>query len=83
MRFDSLVARLVEDFNIYPRARDIQGRPAPSPGPNIDFRGALPTGFKGANLPGIAPDAGQPTLIKVSKKKKKKSFNTSKKGVVS
>ena len=72
MRFDSLIARLLEDFNIYPQAKNIQGRPAPSPGPNINFRGPLPTGFKGANLPGIAPDPGQTVLVKVSKKKKKK-----------
>jgi hypothetical protein len=71
MRFDNLVIRLLEDFNVYPRARDIGGRPAPSPGPNIDSRGALPTGFKGANLPGIAPDPGQTVFVKVPKKKEK------------
>ena len=81
MRFDDLVASLLEDFNVYPQARNIGGRPAPSPGPNINVRGALPSGFKGANLPGIAPDPGQTVLIKVSKRKKK-LLNTSKKRVV-
>lgn len=71
MRFDNLVASLLEDFNVYPQARNIGGRPAPSPGPNINVRGALPSGFKGANLPGIAPDPGQTVLVKVPKKKKK------------
>lgn len=73
MKFDTLITRLIEDFNVYPQAKNIQGRPAPAPGPNINFRGPTPQGFKGANLPGIAPDAGQTVLIKLPKKKKKKS----------
>jgi len=70
MKFNSVVSKILEDFNIYPQARNIQGRPPPSPGPNVDFRGPQPTGFKGANIPGIAPDSGEGILIKVNKKKK-------------
>lgn len=69
--FDCTVAQILEDFNVYPRSKHIQGRPAPAPGPNIDMRGALPSGFKGANLPGIAPDPGSIILVKLPKKKKK------------
>ena len=59
-----------EDFNIFPRSRAIQGRPMPSPGPNVNFTGPLPTGFKGAGPVGIAPGAETPVKIKISKKKK-------------
>jgi len=72
MQFENQVKKLLEDFNIFPKARAIQGRPRPAPGPNIDFRGPLPTGFKGANLPGIAPDAGEQVIIKLPKRKTKK-----------
>lgn len=74
MKFNNIVKQLIEDFNIFPRAKHINGRPGPKSGPNIDFRGATPTGFKGANLPGIAPDPGPTVLIKMSKKKKKKTI---------
>lgn len=74
--------QFVEDFNIFPKARAINGRPMPSPGPNINFSGPLPVGFKGAGVPGIAPGAEQPVLIKLPKKKKK-LFNASKKRMVS
>lgn len=70
--------QFVEDFNIFPRARAINGRPMPSPGPNINFSGPLPVGFKGAGVPGIAPGAEQPVIIRLPKKKKK-LLNTSKK----
>lgn len=66
-KFDSLVQRIIEDFNIYPKQKHVSGS-----GPNIDFRGPLPTGFKGANLPGIAPDSGEQLIIKLPKKKKRK-----------
>lgn len=69
MSFDSLVLKLLEDFNIAPRPKNVAGT-----GPNIDFRGAQPRGFKGANLPGIAPDAGEQLLIRLPKKKKKKTI---------
>lgn len=73
MKFNSLVIKLLEDFNVYPQARNIQGRPAPSSGPNIDFRGPLPAGFKGAGPQGIAPGQQDQVVIKlISKKKKKK-----------
>lgn len=62
----------VEDFNISPRSKAINGRPMPSPGPNINFTGAIPSGFKGAGSPGIAPGAEQTILLKQSKKKIKK-----------
>jgi len=67
MIFDKLYKKLLEDFNIPPRVKNVF-----SSGPNIDNRGPLPTGFKGANLPGIAPDSGTPALIKLPKKKKRK-----------
>ena len=66
MIFNKLYRKLLEDFNIPPRVKNVF-----SSGPNIDSRGSLPTGFKGANLPGIAPDPGTTTLIKLPKKKKK------------
>lgn len=74
MQFDSRIKKILEDFNIFPRARHIQGRPGPAPGPNIDMRGPLPTGFKGANLPGIAPDAGEQVLIKLPQRKPKRKL---------
>jgi len=67
MKFNNIVKKLLEDFNIPPRVKHVN-----SFGPNIDVRGELPTGFKGANLPGVAPDAGQQLLIRLPKKKKKK-----------
>lgn len=72
MKFDSLINKILEDFNVYPQAKNIQGRPAPSPGPNIDFRGPVPTGFKGSGPAGIAPGAQDQVVIKLPKKKKKK-----------
>ena len=74
--------QFVEDFNIFPKARAINGRPMPSSGPNINFSGPLPVGFKGAGSPGIAPGAEQPVLIQLPKKKKK-LLNASKKRVMS
>jgi len=68
MKFNTVVSRLLEDFNIYPQAKNIQGRPAPVPGPNVDFRGAIPTGFKGSGPQGIAPGQQAQVLIKVNKK---------------
>lgn len=67
MSFNKLFLKLLEDFNIPPRVKHVSRS-----GPNIDFRGPQPTGFKGANLPGIAPNPGEPMLISLPKKKKKK-----------
>lgn len=67
MKFNTFVKKLLEDFNVAPRAKHFY-----NVGPNIDNRGPLPTGFKGSNLPGIAPDSGNQVLIKLPKKKKKK-----------
>jgi len=67
MKFDNVVKKLLEDFNIPPRVKHVH-----SQGPNIDMRGTYPVGFKGANTPGIAPDPGQSVLIRLPKKKKKK-----------
>ena len=72
LNFDSEVKRLLEDFNIYPRARAIQGRQAPVAGPNVDGVGPLPTGFKGSGPAGIAPSNMSTVLLKWPKKKKKK-----------
>lgn len=72
INFRKFVEQLKEDFNIFPRARAIQGRPMPSPGPNINFSGPLPTGFKGAGAPGTAPGAETPIKIKITKNKKRK-----------
>ena len=67
--FKRFIDSIKEDFNIFPRARAIQGRPMPSPGPNINFPGPLPAGFNGAGAPGIAPGAETPVKIKITKKK--------------
>lgn len=67
MKFNLALKKILEDFNIFPKVKHVYGS-----GPNIDSRGALPTGFKGSNLPGIAPNPGETVLIKISKKKKKK-----------
>jgi len=70
--FDTVVNKLLEDFNIYPQSKNIYGRPAPSPGPNINFTGSLPAGFKGAGIPGIAPGQESGVIVAIPKKKKKK-----------
>lgn len=76
LSFDSEVKRLLEDFNIYPRARAIQGRQAPVEGPNVAGVGSLPTGFKGAGPAGIAPGGMSTILIKAPKKKKRKKLKS-------
>lgn len=45
-------------------------RPGQGTGPNINFTGDLPSGFKGAGSPGIAPGQQSTLLLKVNKKKK-------------
>lgn len=76
LKFDSEVKRLLEDFNIYPRARAIQGRQAPVEGPNVAGVGSLPTGFKGSGPAGIAPGGMGTVLVKLPKKKKKKKLRS-------
>jgi hypothetical protein len=66
MKFDNLVARIYEDFNIFPKPLG----PNTFRGSNMDVRGSLPTGFKGAGPQGIAPGREDKLLIKVTKKKK-------------
>lgn len=66
--FNKTVKKILEDFNIYPRAQ------APiANGPNIDFTGPAPTGFLGGGLPGINP--GRNKIVKVKKRKKIKKKN--------
>lgn len=43
-------------------------------GKNIDFRGSLPTGFKGAGPQGIAPGAIDSILLRLPNKKKRKKI---------
>ena len=71
-KFDSKISKLLEDFNVYPRAKKIDSRPPPITGKNVNFTGPAPTGFKGAGLPGIAPGQESTVLVKLPKKKKKK-----------
>lgn len=61
-----------EDFNVYPQPKAINGRPMPSPGKNVSFSGPLPTGFKGAGAPGIAPGAEGTVIVKLPRFKNKK-----------
>jgi hypothetical protein len=68
MNFDKVVAKLLEDFNVYPKPLG----PNTYRGQNIDFRGPLPTGFKGAGPQGIAPGPQDQVVIKLVTKKKKK-----------
>lgn len=64
MNFNSLYKYLLEDLYTSNSTKAPMGR-----GPNIDTVGALPAGFKGANLPGIAPAS---TSVKIKKKRKLK-----------
>jgi hypothetical protein len=67
--YKEFVDAIRESFNIFPKARTIQGRSMPSSGPNINFTGPVPAGFKGAGASGIAPGAETPVKIKITKKK--------------
>lgn len=69
-----------EDFNVFPQAKAIYGKPMPSPGKNVTFDGPLPTGFKGTGAPGIAPGAESGVLVKLPKFKKKKKVKKHLKG---
>ena len=70
MKFDDEILKIIEGFNIYPRAKAIQGRQAPVPSTNINSSGVVPMGFKGAGPAGIAPTGSSGVLIKWPKKKK-------------
>jgi hypothetical protein len=71
MKFYKEVKRILEDYNVYPRAKAIQGRQAPVPSKNVNFQGVTPTGFLGSGPTGIAPSSMSPVLVKFHKKKKK------------
>jgi len=64
--FNSLFKKILEDFNIYPRARA-----AMVSGPNVNSTGPTPSGFLGGGLPGINP-ASSALVVKPRLKKKKK-----------
>jgi hypothetical protein len=72
LNFDREVERILEDFNIFPRARAIQGRQAPVPAQNVNSTGPLPVGFKGSGPAGIAPGGMSTIMVKMPKKKKRK-----------
>lgn len=71
MEFDKQISKLLEDFNVYPRARAIQGRQAPVPSMNVNSAGPVPINFKGAGPTGIAPSTTSLILLKSPKKKKR------------
>ena len=64
MNFNSLYQYLIEDLYTSNSTKIPMGQ-----GPNVNTVGVLPTGFKGANLPGIAPAS---TAVKIKKKRKLK-----------
>lgn len=65
MKFDTLIDRILEGFNVFPRSK-----PSMASGPNAIGPGPLPAGFLGGGLPGINPTQGNTILIKKKKKKK-------------
>jgi len=71
MQFNKEIQKILEGYNVFPRAKAIQGRQAPVPSKNINFTGSVPAGFLGAGPAGIAPAAVSPVLVKWPKKKKK------------
>jgi hypothetical protein len=71
MKFDKEISKILEDFNVYPRAKAIQGRQAPVPSTNINSGGVLPSGFKGSGVSGFAPTNSSAVVIDWPKKKKK------------
>ena len=73
--FDSEIKKILEGFNVYPRARAIQGRTAPVPAQNVNSTGPLPTGFMGSGPTGIAPAGMATILLKTPKKIKKKKLS--------
>ena len=71
-KFDKECLKILEGFNVYPKAKGVNGLPPPMPSTNVNSQGAIPTGFKGSGPTGIAPSATSTVLIKFPKKKKKK-----------
>jgi hypothetical protein len=65
--FDSIVAKILEGFNVYPRSK-----PFLKTGPNVIGPGPLPQGFLGGGLPGINPGQQQQILVKTKKNKPKR-----------
>ena len=63
--YNNIVKKLLEDFNVYPRAKVPMAH-----GPNVSFTGPTPSGFLGGGLPGINPSANQLVLKPKLKKKK-------------
>lgn len=78
MEFDKYISKLLEDFNVYPRARAIQGRQAPVPSMNVNSAGPVPVGFLGAGPTGIAPSTTSTVFLQVPKKKRKKKIKKKK-----
>jgi hypothetical protein len=78
MNFYKEIQKILEDFNIYPRSKAIQGRQAPVPSMNVNSTGPIPVGFKGAGPTGIAPSATSTVFLQVPKKKKKKKIKKKK-----
>ena len=62
--FNNIIKKLLEDFNIYPRA----SYPT-TPGPSINSTGVTPSGFLGGGAPGINPPAS-PIVLRPKKRKK-------------
>jgi hypothetical protein len=77
MKFDDEILRIIEAFNVYPRARAVQGRQAPVPSTNIDSGGILPSGFKGSGVSGFVPTSSSTVVMKLPKKKKIKKKKSS------
>jgi hypothetical protein len=65
--FDELVQKILEGFNVLPRARA-----AMKSGPNVVGPGPVPAGFLGGGLPQINPSASPVILVAQKPKKKKK-----------
>lgn len=76
-KFDFEIQKILEGYNVYPRARAIQGRTAPVPAQNVNSTGPLPTGFMGSGPVGIAPAGMATILVKEKPKKKKKKIKRS------
>jgi hypothetical protein len=71
MKFDTEILKILEGFNVYPRAKAIQGRQAPVPSTNINSGGIMPSGFKGSGVSGFAPMNSGNVVINWPKKKRK------------
>jgi hypothetical protein len=74
MLFDKEIIKILEDFNIYPKSKVIQGRQAPVPSKSINFQGVVPVGFKGSGSSGTSPSSNSTVVIKWPKKKRKRKI---------